>query len=687
MGNKCCGVVDLSRRKLEAREEGTELVSKSVDEASMAIVSTMKLEVRLKCEGLPPFEGKPEAEKYVVCYKIEHGNSQEIYKWTEKFDNNTRPKLSKPFVLPYEMGTDQATKISLYRYEDVKELRDGKHKTPYGNVFFNLNEAIVSPIHEVRLKMVATGEGSKDDQTYLTVSLAEKKQENLAQLVVQFEVVESRLKGPLFFRCYQHVGDGLKFLYQSENAYAERQTPSVFSFLPLILSSEQFEGVWEDKSLVFQFSDGSRSSKKDPAKTGLVKEEANQLATCTLLIKDLIQPELQELSLPTKHKKFGRVLLRNRLVEPILTLGSILFSGIKVVPIIAVDYSLGNLTFDNNKCMHHFDKIRPNYYVEALNQIEARVAPFYSAMLAYGFGAKLVPKKSKLSSCFALNGNIFDPIVKSREELVAAYTQTLKTVELCLPVNYSEVIRTAKKIARCELQEYHRRYRFNQRNLNSSTNTQAMALKNYYVLYIVTAGVLDDADEALAECGDVAELPLSIVLVKIGNQQMRDVDDLLDIEKKIETTCCRKRGFMSIIEFDRVYNDLANFGKFFISSVPVQILQFLKLAQRKMSGALSDPFPQFLSASPSPSAPAPGSITAEVRGKPEENEKEELKQQGLEPLLADNLQGYFESMKVEYYQKLREKSVPTSDVESILKGGIADIDADLPPLTAKYKKA
>lgn len=54
-------------------------------------------------------------------------------------------------------------------------------------------------------------------------------------------------------------------------------------------------------------------------------------------------------------------------------------------------------------------------------------------------------------------------------------------------------------------------------------------LPNYYVLYILASGVLDDLEETFEECAGIERLPLSIIFVKIGNTQMRDVDDLMEL--------------------------------------------------------------------------------------------------------------------------------------------------------------
>jgi len=671
MGNKCCRPrSEKIERNMNDDQEGMELPTRSIDESSNAISSTMRIEVHIKCEGLPSIEGKSEQDKLLLSYKAEYGSGQ-VFKWFEKFDNSTRPKISnKPFIVPYEMGTDQSLRITLHRFEDVKELKDPTIKSPFGSVLLDLNDAIVSKTHEIRKRMIILDETYKNAETFITVSTVEKKQENLAQLVIQFEIVDCKLKGPLFYSTYQKVGDGLKFICTSKISEARKDQPKIFSFEPLVLSSESFEGPWEEKVLFFAFEDNSSAKKKnDSSAIGLINPSAKSLATCEIPIKDLVQQNMQELVIETKNKKFGRVLVKNKTVEPILTLGSILYSDLKIVPIIAVDCSLGNLTFDTLKCMHHFDKNRPNYYIEALSAIESRVAPFYTKMLGYGFGAKVIPKKTRLSSCFALNGNIFDPTMKNKEELLASYIKTIKSVELCLPVNYSEVIKTAKELAQLELKEFKRRFRFSQHNLNSSgTNAVTSMLQNYYVLYIVTAGVLDDLEEVFNECSNIAGLPLSIVFVKTGNQQMKDVDDLGDLKKRVEMNYCQSRHFISLVEFDRAYNDLTNFGKYLISSVPLHILQFFKMQQRRMTGSASDLLADNLGFTPLPGKQI------------EEEEKEGLsKQQGPNPAaFEDNFGEYFEKLKIEYYQKMRLKQINPEEIEKIIKNGIPEVNPDFP---------
>ena len=636
-----------------ALQEGMELPTCNVDELSNAIISTMRVELRIKCDGLPhEITNNP---KSVLSYKIEYGTTQQVLKWSEKLDNGSESKFSNAYILPYELGTNKSMKISLYRHDDDARIL-------YGNLITDLDDIITSDPHEIRKQINIVEEAYKDFETFIILKANEKKQENLSQLVLQFEIIDCKLKGPLYFTCYQKGEETLKFIYQSEMIENKKSGAKVFTFHPLMLSSKDFEGLWDDKILTFEFEDASKKKTKKPMES---------MATYVATIKELIQLQSKDLQAELRNLKFGKLTMKTKKHEPIITLGSVLFSKTRFIPIIAVDCSLGNLTFDNLKCMHHFDKMRPNFYIEALKAIEMKIKPFYSKLIAYGFGAKLVPKKSKPCDCFALNGNIFDPIIKTKEQLIDSYIDTIKSVEICLPVNFTKIIRAAKSMAQFELKDYKKEYMRSKCNLGDS-QLPDNTLRNYYILYILTAGVIDDPDETFNECLNIPELPLSIVFVKIGNQQMKDVDDLDDLKKRLELYQSQRRKFMSLVEFDRVYNDLENFGKFLISTVPTQLLQFIKLAEHTASIESMNE--------------ESGSMAEKYKGikVPDEDEKcISISQQGIDSGIIQSYDEYFDDLKADYYNTMIEKSVTGKEVGRLINEGVAEIDPDLPLIYLK----
>lgn len=105
-------------------------------------------------------------------------------------------------------------------------------------------------------------------------------------------------------------------------------------------------------------------------------------------------------------------------------------NGLNLVPIIAVDFSLANLTFDENQyCIHTLKPGAPNDYIVALRRIGKCFKYFSKFMLSYGFGARTVQAgETPACNLFAMTGDVLDPFVLDDEELLNSYVGTIKSV-------------------------------------------------------------------------------------------------------------------------------------------------------------------------------------------------------------------------------------------------------------------
>ena len=112
-------------------------------------------------------------------------------------------------------------------------------------------------------------------------------------------------------------------------------------------------------------------------------------------------------------------------------------NGLNLVPIVAVDYSLANLTFNENcYCIHTLKPGVPNDYIDALKKINRSFKFFSKFMLGYGFGARTVDGEGPACNLFSMTGDFMDPFVIGEEELLNSYAGTIKTVKLGLPVQF-----------------------------------------------------------------------------------------------------------------------------------------------------------------------------------------------------------------------------------------------------------
>lgn len=81
---------------------------------------------------------------------------------------------------------------------------------------------------------------------------------------------------------------------------------------------------------------------------------------------------------------------------------------------------------------------------------------------------------------------------------------SLKDVELALPVFYQKVIKQVCDLAELEMRA------------TDSDETSIHEVKNYYVLILQMAGMIDDFKAALDEMLRAANLPISIIVIKMG---------------------------------------------------------------------------------------------------------------------------------------------------------------------------
>jgi len=87
-------------------------------------------------------------------------------------------------------------------------------------------------------------------------------------------------------------------------------------------------------------------------------------------------------------------------------------SKLNIVPVIGVDFSLGNLTMnDDSFCLHTLKPGVQNEYLNAFKSIDKAFRPFSSFQMAYGYGAKTIPTSSKVCDLFSMTGDFQDPFV------------------------------------------------------------------------------------------------------------------------------------------------------------------------------------------------------------------------------------------------------------------------------------
>uniref|UniRef100_A0A3Q2Z1K9 Copine family member 9 n=1 Tax=Hippocampus comes TaxID=109280 RepID=A0A3Q2Z1K9_HIPCM len=229
---------------------------------------------------------------------------------------------------------------------------------------------------------------------------------------------------------------------------------------------------------------------------------------------------------------------------------------------VAIDFTASNGNPSQPTSLHYMSPYQMNAYAMALKAVGEIIQDYDSDKLfpAYGFGAKL-PPDGKISHAFPLGGNSDNPNCVGIDGVMEAYFQSLRTVQLYGPTNFAPVI---NKVANC-----------------ASEITDG---SQYFVLLMITDGVISDMVQTKEAVVNAASLPLSIIIVGVGPAEFDAMEELDGDEVRVSSRGrLAERDIVQFVPFrdyvDRSGNQvlsMARLAKDVLAEIPDQLLSFMK---------------------------------------------------------------------------------------------------------------
>ncbi|KAI8547828.1 hypothetical protein RHMOL_Rhmol07G0226100 [Rhododendron molle] len=256
-----------------------------------------------------------------------------------------------------------------------------------------------------------------------------------------------------------------------------------------------------------------------------IVENGGSVPICkTEVVNNNLNPLWKPLSLTTQQ--FGSKVLKSQLfVDRIVgkKLNSFLdyiSNGFELNFMVAVDFTASNGNPRSQDSLHYIDPSgRLNAYQQAIMEV-GEVIQFYDSdrrFPAWGFGGRTYD--GSVSHCFNLNGGAGSVEVEGVEGIMASYASALHNVTLAGPTLFGQVINTAAEIASRSL------------SYNSS---------KYFVLLIITDGVVTDLQETKDALVRASDLPLSILIVGVGGADFKQMEILdADTGRRLESSTGR----------------------------------------------------------------------------------------------------------------------------------------------------
>ncbi|KAL9644301.1 hypothetical protein ABK040_005762 [Willaertia magna] len=258
-----------------------------------------------------------------------------------------------------------------------------------------------------------------------------------------------------------------------------------------------------------------------------------------------------------KAKEAGKLYLHTFKVEEVFSFIDYLLGGLEISLMVSIDFTASNGNPNDVNSLHFGGKM--NEYEMAIRAVGDVLAYYDSDGLfpSFGFGAKI---NGAVSHCFALNGNPSNPQCSGVNGILQSYRQALNNVQLYGPTNFQPVLETAVKLSQNAEME------------NSQQN------QKYFILLIITDGVITDMAETVREIVKASHYPLSIVIVGVGSAEFSSMEFLDSDDQKLRSgNDYAARDIVQFVPFRKFnslnYQTLANET---LAEIPNQIIEYFK---------------------------------------------------------------------------------------------------------------
>jgi len=232
-------------------------------------------------------------------------------------------------------------------------------------------------------------------------------------------------------------------------------------------------------------------------------------------------------------------------------------AGLQIGVTIAIDFTGSNGRITSPESLHHVGGKEPNAYMKVIEAVGNVLQEYDSDKVfpTFGFGAKVPPNK-EVSHAFPINFKTNSPNCSGVRGVVEAYKTSLTQLELFGPTNFAPMINLVSKFA-------------------SAAQLERSA-RNYFILLILTDGVITDLEETIHAVVTASHLPMSIIIVGIGGS---DFEALSVLEGEVQDTVAGTKSRRDIVQVV-AYRDCetpAMLAKQILAEVPRQVCEYYSI--------------------------------------------------------------------------------------------------------------
>ncbi|XP_029968796.1 copine-8 isoform X1 [Salarias fasciatus] len=531
-----------------------------------ASIPATKVEITVSCRNLLDRDTFSKSDPICVLYTQGMGNKEwREFGRTEVIDNTLNPDFVRKFILDYFFEERQNIRFDLYDV-DSKSANLSKHDF-LGQAYCTLGEVVGS----LGSRMEKPLGGIPGKKCGTIIVKAEELNNCRESVMMQFcgnklDKKDFFGKSDPFLVFYRSNEDGTFTISHKTEVKKNTLNPvwQAFKIPVRALCNGDY-----DRTIKVEVYDWDRDGGHDFIGEFSTSYRELSRGQSQFNVYEVVNPKKKG-----KKKNYlnsGTVTLLSFLVDIEVTFLDYIKGGTQINFTVAIDFTASNGNPAQPTSLHYMSPYQLNAYAMALKAVGEIIQDYDSDKMfpALGFGARL-PPDGRVSHEFALNGNPQNPYCTGIEGVMEAYYQSLKSVQLHGPTNFSPVINHVARYA-----------------------ASVKDGSQYFVLLIITDGVISDMAQTKESIVNAACLPMSIIIVGVGPAEFDAMVELDGDEVRISSRGrYAERDIVQFVPFrdyiDRTGNhilSMARLAKDVLAEIPDQFLSYMRTRGIKPSPA------------------------------------------------------------------------------------------------------
>ncbi|XP_007432373.1 copine-3 [Python bivittatus] len=457
----------------------------------MAAQCVTKVELTVSCNNLLDKDISSKSDP--LCVLLQYTSGQQWYEVdrTERIKNSLNPKFSKKFLIDYYFELVQKLKFGIFDIDNTTvQLNDDDF---LGEFECTLGQIVSS---KTLTRPLVLRNGRPAGKGVITISAEEIKDNRVVILEVEARKLDNKDlfgKSDPYLEFHKQISEG-KWVMVHRTEVIKNNLNPVWRPFKISLNSLCYGDM--DKTIKVECYDYDNDGSHDligtfQATMSKLKEASRHSPIEFECINEKKRQKKKS------YRNSGIVSFKHCEVITECTFLDYIMGGCQLNFTVGIDFTGSNGDPRSPDSLHYISPNGVNEYLSAIWSVGMVIQDYDTDKLfpAFGFGAQ-IPPSWQVSHEFPLNFNPSNPFCNGIQGIVDAYRVCLPQVRLYGPTNFSPIINHVARFA--------------------AATPQQRTASQYFVLLIITDGVITDLDETRSAIVNASKLPMSIIIVGVG---------------------------------------------------------------------------------------------------------------------------------------------------------------------------